>query len=171
MKSWYLMIHLGSIPVLIPFMNSSPKTLGGSACVCNLIWFDLAKFCKSGGTTQQLFKLTWKFRGLIVDWSKSWKKMSVSKSHRPIVVTWFWSFSVKHCHILIIWAFISCLFGSLTGFLASSSSSSSKECAPMPMSSMPSLGTLRIKLSIFSTPGNVTKTSYLNELKYGLRLV
>ena len=65
MKSWYLMIHLGSFPLLISSINSVPKTEGGSACVWSLIWFSLAKFCKSGGTTQQLFKLTWKFLGLI----------------------------------------------------------------------------------------------------------
>ena len=65
MKSWYLMIHLGSFPLLISSINSVPKTEGGSAWVWSLIWFSLAKFCKSGGTTQQLFKLTWKFLGLI----------------------------------------------------------------------------------------------------------
>ena len=113
-----------------------PRTLGGSAWVCNLTPFSFENSCNFGGTTQQLFKLTWKLLGLIVDSSNNWKKTSVSKSQRPKVLTSFWSFSVRELHRFNIFWENSCLSGLVLGSVDSSASSLT-EWAPIPIDSMP----------------------------------
>ena len=54
------MIHWGFRSPWMFCIKSGVSTVGGSAWVFNLILCSLEKFCRSGGTTQQLFKLTWK---------------------------------------------------------------------------------------------------------------
>ena len=82
---------------------------------------------------------------------KRLKKTSVSKSQRPRVVTSFSSFSVNSFHKSFIFLQMLCRSGS--SFLALVSLTSSlTECAPMPIQSMPSAGTVKVKESILSTP-------------------
>ena len=110
------------------------------------------------------FYYTWKLAGLMVASLKRLKKTSVSKSQRPRVVTSFSSFSVNSFHKSFIFLQMLCRSGS--SFLALVSLTSSlTECAPMPIQSMPSAGTVKVKESILSTPVKFKNVTIANWVK------